>query len=380
MVFCTNCGAQIGDNTKFCHECGTPNANASTVSAQRQQEFAGKIIKCPNCGESLNSFVTVCPSCNYELRGSKAADTLKAFESQYSKLIKPQEKIDLIKTFAIPNTKEDVLEFMILASANIDPDAFEVDKYNNIDARVSNAWIAKMEQAYQKAQLLFEETPEFLKIQKLYLRQKRTISVAKESSKKTRKTEKRQAWFEKNKSWIGKTALFVVFFAILFLMPSIMFLPQEIKHKSLDNKLESLVEQVEQSIYNEEWQAARIKANQIIMDDNWSTESKEKWNSVRESLIEEIEEAQGKAEGKLTVGYKSQNLVGQNFEDVVSKLKAKGFTNIQTVRLNDLKIGWFKKDGEVSEISISGDTDFNDNSKYVSNTEIKITYHSYKDR
>jgi hypothetical protein len=159
-----------------------------------------------------------------------------------------------------------------------------------------------------------------------------------------------------------------------------MFLPQEIKHKSLENKLESLVEQVEQSIYNEEWQAARIKANQIIMDDNWSTESKEKWNSVRESLIEEIEEAQGKAEGKLTVGYKSQNLVGQNFEDVVSKLKAKGFTNIQTVRLNDLKIGWFKKDGEVSEISISGDTDFNDNSKYVSNTEIKITYHSYKDR
>ena len=90
---------------------------------------------------------------------------------------------------------------------------------------------------------------------------------------KTRKTEKRQAGFEKiSLDW--KDGLICVILQF-YLMPSILFLPQEIKHKSLENKLESLVEQVEQSIYNEEWQAARIKANQIIMDDNWSTESKE---------------------------------------------------------------------------------------------------------
>lgn len=368
MALCLNCGAQIADNTKFCPECGTPNAKASTGFAQRQQEFSGKIIKCPNCGESLKSFAMVCPSCSFELRGSKAADAIMQFEYMYSQLRKPQDKIDLIKTFAIPNTKEDVLEFMILASANLDSDAFDTDKDDSVDARVSNAWLAKMEQAYRKAQLFLEDTIEFKKIEKIYISKNRTISSAKKSGKRKR-------IIEKNKSWLGTVALI----AMMILIPSVIFLPQQIKHKSLENQLESLVEQVQQAIENEEWQTARINANQIIMDDNWSTESKEKWDSVRMSLIVEIEEAQDKAEGKLIVGYTSKDLVGENFEYVVSKLKAQGFTNIQTVKLDDLITGWIKKDGEVSEISISGDTDFNEKSKYFLDTEITITFHSYKE-
>ena len=352
MAFCSYCRAQISDNAKFCSECGSKNNGVSSPE-NRQQEYTGKNYKCPNCGESLKSFVMVCPSCDYELRGSKATDTLKTFETRYSQLRKPQEKIDLIKTFAIPNTKEDVLEFMILASSNIDPDAFEVDKDNNIDARVSNAWISKMEQAYQKAQLLFEETSEFLKIQKLYLRQQRNISVAKEYGKKTRKTDKRQARFEKNKSWIGIAAIVGVALFMILGAPKLLFLSEENEYKQLQNELNMLVMQVEQGIANEDFVTARIKANQIIDDSGWSTESAEKWDAIRISIIEEIEEAQDKAEGKLKVGYKSKDLIGRNFEDVVSKLKAKGFTNIQTVKLDDLITGWIKKDGEVSEISIS---------------------------
>ena len=139
-----------------------------------------------------------------------------------------------------------------------------------------------------------------------------------------------------------------------------------------------LVSQVEQDITNKDFVSARINANQIIDDSGWSSESSKKWDAIRISLIAEIEVAQDKAEGKVTVGYKPKDLIGQNFEEVVSKLKAKGFTNIQTVRLDDLITGWIKKDGEVSEIRISSDMDFNQNSKYVSNTEIIITYHSFK--
>lgn len=375
MAYCSNCGTKVAEWNKFCQECGMPNTKASMGSAQRQQEFAGKIIKCPNCGEILKSFVIDCPTCNYELRGSNATASLKQFELRYSMLRWPQDKVDLIKTFAIPNAKEDVLDFMILASANVDPEAFNTHKEDTVGARVSNAWLAKMEQAYQKAQLLFEDTVEFRKIEQIYISKNNKSTFSKKSGKRSRS-------FEKNKLWLGKiAALFAVFAvcALLFMIPQIIFSTEEIEHKALENKLESLVEQVEQSINNEEWQTARIKANQIIMDDNWSTDSKEKWDSIRESLIEEIEEAQGRAEGKLTVGYKSQDLIGQNFEDVVSKLKTKGFTNIQTVRLDDLITGWLHKDGEVSEINISGDTDFYEKSSYVSNTEIIITYHSFKD-
>lgn len=376
MAFCSNCGEQISDNAKFCSECGSKNIGKSS-SENRQQEYAGKSYKCPSCGESLKSFVMVCPSCGYELRGSKATETLKIFETRYSQLRKPQEKIDYIKTFAIPNTKEDVLEFMILASANIDPDAFEVDKENSIDARVSNAWIAKMEQAYQKSQLLFEETSEFIKIQKLYLRQQKAVSIAKESGKKTKRSKNRSARFEKNKSWIGIAAASIFFVILMIGVPQLLFLSVENDYKQLQNELDMLVVQVEQNIASKDFVTARIKANQII-DDSGHSSSPEKWDAIRISLIEEIEEAQDKAEGNIKVGYKPKDLIGLNFEEVVSKLKAKGYTNIQTVRLDDLITGWIKKDGEVSEISISSDTDFNENSKYVSNTEIIITYHSFK--
>lgn len=377
MAFCSNCGEQISDKSKFCSECGSKNIGISSLE-NRQQEYTGKIFKCPSCGENLKSFLMVCPSCGYELRGSKATETLKMFEIRYSQLRKPQEKIDYIKTFAIPNTKEDVLEFMILASANIDPDVFENDKDNNIDARVSNAWISKMEQAYQKSQLLFEDTLEFTKIQKLYIRQQKAVSVAKESGKRTKKNENRNARFEKNKSWIGIVAIVICSFFLMLGVPKLFMLSAENEYKQIQNELNMLVSQVEQDITNKDFVSARINANQIIDDSGWSSESAKKWDAIRISLIAEIEVAQDKAEGKVTVGYKPKDLIGQNFEEVVSKLKAKGFTNIQTVRLDDLITGWIKKDGEVSEISISSDMDFNQNSKYVSNTEIIITYHSFK--
>ena len=56
MESCSNCGAQIDNNTKFCPECGSAHAARATNSTQRQQEFKGKVMKCPNCGEVLKSF------------------------------------------------------------------------------------------------------------------------------------------------------------------------------------------------------------------------------------------------------------------------------------------------------------------------------------
>lgn len=43
-----------------------------------------------------------------------------------------EQKIDLIRNFSIPNTKEDVLEFIVLAAANIDLKVYglDSDKYH----------------------------------------------------------------------------------------------------------------------------------------------------------------------------------------------------------------------------------------------------------
>ena len=34
-------------------------------------------IKCPNCGEVLESFLTVCPSCGYEIRDAKSSTSVR---------------------------------------------------------------------------------------------------------------------------------------------------------------------------------------------------------------------------------------------------------------------------------------------------------------
>ena len=74
MSYCLKCGAKIVEGAKFCQKCGTAvHEDVYANEAKRQQEYVGKIYKCPNCGEVLNSFVRNCPSCGFELRGAKGA-------------------------------------------------------------------------------------------------------------------------------------------------------------------------------------------------------------------------------------------------------------------------------------------------------------------
>ena len=93
------------------------------------------------------------------------------------------KKISLIRSFVIPNTKEDMLEFLILASSNINLQRYnDFDTISESEKAVSDAWQAKFEQAYEKAKLSFGDTPEFEKIHAIY--KKKTGEV--EKSKKKR--------------------------------------------------------------------------------------------------------------------------------------------------------------------------------------------------
>ena len=158
MAFCINCGQELADDAKFCAGCGKA-VNDNNSSAQRKSVYDGELHKCPNCGEVLNSFVTNCPSCDYEIRGISASSAVKEFAAQLTSAKTQQEKTAIIRNFPIPNTKEDIMEFMILASSNIT---------NNLEPDISAAWQSKIEQAYQKATILFQNEQELLKIQNIY--------------------------------------------------------------------------------------------------------------------------------------------------------------------------------------------------------------------
>ena len=144
MAFCINCGQELMAGAKFCANCGKAvGTSQNEAKEQRKTVYDGELHKCPNCGERLDSFVTACPACGYELRGAKVTSVVNELAQKLERTKSVEQKIDLIRNFHIPNTKEDIYEFFILATSNMSADGYDV-----------KAWYAKLEQAYQKANIL----------------------------------------------------------------------------------------------------------------------------------------------------------------------------------------------------------------------------------
>ena len=73
-----------------------------------------------------------------------------------------------------------ILVFVVLAAANIDMKVYGLNgqQYQNFNPErreISDAWLAKFEQAYQKAQLMLGGSQEFFNIHNLYNEKKKEI-------------------------------------------------------------------------------------------------------------------------------------------------------------------------------------------------------------
>ncbi len=210
--FCSNCGTKLDVDAKFCKNCGksiNQDEKKKDIikekNEQRKVVYAGKIYKCPNCGEILNSFVTNCPSCGYEIRETKSSISISEFVAKLEEIEKlrttnkktglkdifvdsyavneiDKQSISLIRNFSIPNNKEDLLEFFILASSNINLKRYN-DNYGTSESEdaISDAWETKFEQAYEKAKIMFGNTQEFRKIQDIYDKKHSEIRKTKKS-------------------------------------------------------------------------------------------------------------------------------------------------------------------------------------------------------
>lgn len=169
MLLCTNCGSEIPNHANFCTHCGTIIRPSPEAPPDHQKKFyGGHSHSCPHCGTTLDSFIGHCPACGCELRDQSAAGSVQAFfhESNHTQTIHQKEQ--LIRNFPIPNAKEDIIEFMILASSNI----LGEDNQN-----ISSAWLAKFEQAYQKSLIIFRGHADFAQIQQIYDRCLSTITA-----------------------------------------------------------------------------------------------------------------------------------------------------------------------------------------------------------
>ena len=144
--FCSYCGTKLDEGARFCKNCGEAIGQAqqpagTTVSheapktetkqpkaepvkedprTKRKTVYDGEIHKCPNCGELLKSFTTVCPTCAYEVRGVTTNSPVEALAKKVEQAASLDDKMELITNFYIPNTKEDIYDFFILAVSNVE--------------------------------------------------------------------------------------------------------------------------------------------------------------------------------------------------------------------------------------------------------------------
>ena len=189
MAFCNKCGKEILEGKTVCEACGAENVTAEKKDGQRKVSFDGEVHKCPNCGEVLNGFESVCSACGFEIRGVQASASLQEFVAQLADLEKEkggsawlahqafgenqlspveEKKVALIKNYPIPNTKEDLREFMILAATNLDKGLY-VSCSKLAKKSLTAAWRMKLEQAYQKAKWSFGGGAAFVGVQKIYI-------------------------------------------------------------------------------------------------------------------------------------------------------------------------------------------------------------------
>lgn len=74
--------------------------------------------------------------------------------------------------------------------------------------------------------------------------------------------------------------------------------------------------------------------------------------------------------------------VGENYEKVTRQLKNMGFysRNISYIEQEDLVKGWLIKEGAIESISINGNEKFAEGEIFSKDSQILITYHTFKNK
>ncbi len=303
MAYCVTCGTKLVDGAKFCQKCGQPVANNTQSNTSRRIEYAGKIFKCPNCGEVLHSFVRNCPSCGLELRATKSSSAVREFAQKLeaiearreyeaptgrffssaeslSRISKADEqKISLIQNFNIPNTKEDMLEFMILATSNVNLKAFDsFDPPKASEKALTDAWVSKAKQVYEKAKISYGNEQDFQQIQGLY--DKLNVEI-----KRSKKAGSRKFALLIGGIFGGLPILGLIIFVI-----GLIFGPGAAKKESA--RLEAIEETAIIALENGEYKKALLNAEALIYSPSTRQSDTEEiarqWDVKRELLVDKI--------------------------------------------------------------------------------------------
>lgn len=374
--FCSHCGAKLDDGARFCKNCGevvgqATDSSKSNTTARSEQEsapynhdgessncsqredanepnterrtfFAGEILKCPNCGEVLESFAVNCPSCGCELRNTFISKSIHDFSQKLERATTDEQRVLLIRNFPIANNKEDIFEFMILASTNIKGEQ---------PKSVFDAWTVKFEQSYQKAKLTFGNDPDFEDIEAIY---KQTFSQ-----------------IDKQRITHGAKSVGNIFSKIFFIMPNPVF-----GFVALFLFIFEIIR-----LFSGDFAGLDVIFCALVLGIVFKlTEKKSKQKKLNEAQsTAESAEVITEEPVKIKIPSAVANGTSENYAVVESMLVQAGFINVRAVALHDLTMGVFKKPGVVESITIDGkELSSYFRRKFPPNVPIIISYHSLR--
>lgn len=190
----------------------TNQATTTTQTATPKTDKVGDLKKCPSCGAAVSSFSTKCSDCGHEFRNVESNKQVREFFSQFQKIENSiplkeaggllgglltdainkgnrnrelfTKKKEFITQFPIPNTKEEIIEFLSMAvplampakksmlsgfksfSAN-----FGDDHAKNFDYLLAKVWLQKVEQLMMKAKFSMQDDKKSLEEVRYYANQ-----------------------------------------------------------------------------------------------------------------------------------------------------------------------------------------------------------------
>ena len=146
----------------------------ATGAAPKSEKY-GDVRKCPGCGAIVESYTTRCPECGHEFNNignvssfNLLSSKLEALENKktggvflgaFKDLSINKQKVSLINGFPVPTTKEDILEFVSMATPLAKP-ATKFMLLSGLDSEeydIAKAWKAKCEQVIMKARFSMKE-------------------------------------------------------------------------------------------------------------------------------------------------------------------------------------------------------------------------------
>lgn len=155
-------------------------------------EKLGNVVKCPNCGCTDVAGRALCPECGYAFSNVKTNSSAERLAEQLAKIEsarrgdllggiasgfgggKAGEKASCIQNFPVPNTREDLLEFLSM----LKPKSSRYGKYGmtQSEATEAKACYVKYVECIEKAQRSFRDDPDFQPFYEFYNKERKKRS------------------------------------------------------------------------------------------------------------------------------------------------------------------------------------------------------------